>query len=173
MHKESPGILLQRLQSRDAAALEALYHQLSASIYTVILRMTGDPTLSEDILQEFFVKLYRSPPTTLPRNPRAYLFRMAHNLTIDCLKKEPQTSSISDYDHLTGSSGTTLVERLDLERALAALCAADREIVTLHAGAGLKFREVAEVVAMPLGTVLWRYQRAIGKLRELLNGGTP
>ena len=78
MHKESPGILLQRLQSRDAAALEALYHQLSASIYTVILRMTGDPTLSEDILQEFFVKLYRSPPITLPQNPRAYLFRMAH-----------------------------------------------------------------------------------------------
>jgi len=171
MHDESLESLLQRLHSGDSTALEVLYAQLSTPIYTVILRTTGNPTLSEDILQDFFVKLYRQPPDPIPRNPRAYLFRMAHNLTIDCLRKEPQTAPISDYAHLLTSPNTTLTDRLDLERALTSLNTADREIVTLHAAAGLKFREVAEVTDMSLGTVLWRYRKAIGTLRDLLNGG--
>ena len=172
MHNESLDSLLQQLQTGSSAALEELYRRMSSPVYTLILRMTGNTALSEDILQEFFVKLYRCPPTVLPRNPQAYLYRTAHNLTIDWMKKESQTLPLSDELPLRGLSGIPTAEQLDLERALAALPPPDREIVTLHAGAGLKFREVAEVMAMPLGTVLWRYQRAVGQLRNLLNGGT-
>ena len=162
--------LLQRLQTGDAGALEELYQNLSTPVYTLILRITGNTALSEDILQEFFVKLYRSPPAELPRKPRAYLFQMAHNLTVDCLRKEAQTLPLEDALPMPAPF-PSLSERLDLERALNALLPADREIVTLHAVAGLTFREIAGILSMPLGTVLWRYQRAIGRLRNLLNGG--
>ena len=88
MHEESLRELLERLQAGDRSALEALYLQLSTPVYTVILRMTNDPFLAEDLLQDFFVKLYRQPPAVLPRNPRAYLFQTARNLTVDCLRRE-------------------------------------------------------------------------------------
>ena len=164
--------LLKDLQDGDRAALEALYHQLSTPIYTIILRICADIPTAEDILQEFFVKLWRQPPTVIPRNPRAYLFRMAHNLTVDHLRREHLSAPLEDYAYHLSDCGTPDPERLDLERALAKLNSADREIVSLHTGAGLTFREIAAVVSMPLGTVLWRYRRAIGELRTLLNGGT-
>lgn len=164
--------LLKDLQDGDRDALEALYQEFSTPIYTIILRMTKDIPLAEDILQEFFVKLFRQPPAVIPRNPRAYLFQMAHNLTVDCLRKERPAAPLDDYAHKLSFSGTPDPERLDLERALSSLDDTDREIVLLHAAAGLKFREVAEVVALPLGTVLWRYHRTIGSLRQQLNGGT-
>jgi len=164
-------ILLGQLQQGNSDTLDALYRELNRPIYTVILRMTGNTALSEDILQEFFVKLYRNPPAAMPKKPRAYLFQMAHNLTVDHLRRERPTTSLSDCAETPQSPEFSLVERMDLERAMASLSPLDREIVTLHAGAGLTFREVAAVTALPLGTALWRYQRAIQRLRELLNGG--
>ena len=171
MYEESLRELLERLQAGDRSALEALYLQLSTPVYTVILRMTNDPTLAEDILQDFFVKLYRQPPAILPRNPRAYLFQTARNLTVDCLRRERPAVPLSDF-HQTSCFTDASVDRLDLERALAALDDTDREIVTLHAGMGLTFREVAQITATPLGTVLWRYRRSVSRLQTLLNGGT-
>jgi RNA polymerase sigma-70 factor (ECF subfamily) len=61
--------------------------------------------------------------------------------------------------------------RLDIESALKNLELEDREIVTMRINANMKFREIAELTKKPLGTVLWRYQRAIGRLREILSGG--
>lgn len=161
---------LQQLQTGDRAALETLYRHFSTPIYTVILRTTGDAALSEDILQEFFVKLYTNPPRSVPGKPRAYLFRMAHNLTIDHLRAVRQTADLADYAHTIPASAADLTEKLDLECAMAALAPEDRELVTLHVNGGLKFREVAAITSLPLGTVLWRYRRAIDRLRELLKG---
>ena len=117
--------LLQKLKDGDSTVLEALYHQLSTPIYTLIIRMTGDAHLAEDILQEFFLKLYRQPPALIPQKPRAYLFQMAHNLTIDCLRKEHPAASLSDCEDLVCTPDTLFAERLDLARALAALSVED------------------------------------------------
>ena len=60
-------------------------------------------------------------------------------------------------------------EKLDIERALDQLDEPKRRIVTLHINAGLKFREIAEIMDIPLGTAIWRYNDAIKRLRELLS----
>ena len=57
-----------------------------------------------------------------------------------------------------------------MERALAQLPELERQILSLHLNAGLKFRELAVILKLPLGTVLWRYQRAIGRMRSILEG---
>ena len=54
---------LVKVLAGDRAAFEKIYDGLKTPMYTIILRITGDRSLSEDILQEVFVKLYRSPPT--------------------------------------------------------------------------------------------------------------
>ena len=164
--------LLERLAQNDRAAFEALYIELNKPVYTVLLRITRDAGLAEDLLQEFFVKLFRSPPVPPPRTPRAYLFQMARNLAIDGMKSQPRHGDIDDYTHSPDRSQTEGIDRLDLERAFAALSSGDRQIVALHLNAGLKFREIAAMLDRPLGTVLWRYRQAIGKLRSLLDGGT-
>ena len=67
--------------------------------------------------------------------------------------------------------GEDVAGRLDVERALSALSAEENQIVTLRVNAGLKFREIAAMLDLPLGTALWKYRRAIGKLRDILSEG--
>lgn len=171
MHDDRLREALARLCSGDASAFEQIYTELSAPLFTVILRITGDREASEDILQEVFLKLYRAPPGPEVKKPRAYLFQSARNLALDELRRRPREVDIDALPDLP-QPGPDPAQRLDLERAFAALAPGERELVSLHLNGGLKFRELAQVTGAPLGTVLWRYRKAIDKLRILLNGGS-
>lgn len=160
---------LERLRQGDKTALEELFYELKTPVFTVILRITGERELSEDILQEFFLKLYRTPPAAHIAKPRAYLFRMARNMAVDGLKARGKELPLEEWMECPHS--TDFVWRIELEDALSALPLMERQIVTLHLNGGLKFREIADILGQPLGTVLWRYRKAIGTLRDMLNGG--
>lgn len=166
--KELSGKLTE-LKSGDKIAFEEIYHEISSTAYTVAYRITGDRHLSEDIIQEFFVKLYKKPPETPLEKPRAYLLRMVHNLTIDKLEK--QHINIDDCENMLSDKADTSDQRIDLERAFEKLTKEERQLVVLHLNGGFKFREIAEILKIPTGTALWRYRKAVSKLRNILNGG--
>ena len=153
----------------DVAAFEAVYAEMKTPVYTIILRTLGDRQLAEDVLQEVFIKLYRQPPIDV-RAVRAYLFRMARNSALDVLRRQTPSGGDEAFDVIPDDApidgGVGL--RMDLEAALRCLSINDRQIVTLHTLGQLRFREIAELMHMPLGTVLWRYRRAIERLRQLL-----
>lgn len=163
---------LARLRSGSVAAFEQIYTELSAPLFTVILRLTGDREASEDLMQEVFLKLYRAPPGPEVRKPRAYLFQSARNLALDALRRRPREETLDVLPDLPHPDPPDPSQRLDLERAFAALAPQERELASLHLNGGLTFREIARITGTPLGTVLWRYRRAIEKLRILLNGGS-
>jgi len=160
---------LAALSKGDACAFEEIYNEISTPAFTVAYRITNDRCLAEDIIQEFFVKLYRNPPKAAPEKPRAYLMRMVHNLTIDKLEK--QHISIDECENMQAEKNENCDERIDLECAFEKLSAEERQLVVLHLNGGFKFREISEMMKIPLGTVLWRYRKAINKLRNILNGG--
>lgn len=169
MQNKDLRAVLQTIASGDLAAFETLYHEMKVPVYTVLLRITRDRVLSEDLLQEFFLKLFRAPPVEA-RNPRAYLFQTAHNLALDALRSEKQTAPLDELSEPYAAAETTPM-RLELELAFENLPLPERQIAALHLYGGLKFREIAEICALPLGTVLWRYRKAIGQLQNHLNGG--
>ena len=152
------------------AAFEALYNDMKTPVYTVIFRITRDDALSEDILQEVFVKLYTSPLGPSVKNPRAYMFQMARNLAFDGMKKQTRHVSLDDISNTLYQPQDDF-SRIDIEDALKSLPAPDCEIVTLHIIGELKFREIADIMGIPLGTALWKYRQAIGKLQKIISGG--
>ncbi len=160
---------LSAISSGDKAAFEEIYSEIRTPAFTVAYRITQDRHLAEDILQDFFVRLYRNPPETPLKNARAYMMRTVHNLAVDALRKNPRNADIDDYENISADCGSP-DERLDINGALKGLSDEERRIVVLHVNGGLKFREIAETEGMPLGTVLWKYRRAIGRLRDILNG---
>lgn len=166
--KELSGKLTE-LKSGNKNAFEEIYHEISGTAYTVAYRITGDRHLSEDIIQEFFVKLYKNPPVTPLEKPRAYLLRMVHNLTVDKLEK--QHINIDDCENMLSDKEDNTDQRIDLERAFEKLTKEERQLVVLHLNGGFKFREIAEMLKIPTGTALWRYRKTINKLRNILNGG--
>ena len=69
------------------------------------------------------------------------------------------------------SPAVTAEDRAVLQAALGALDDQERQAVLLHAVSGLKHREIAEILELPLPTVLSKYHRALKKLRKQLEGG--
>lgn len=165
--KELNDVLI--LVSRgDSSAFEQLYNELSVPVFTVALRILRNRALAEDAVQEVFMKLYRSPTADISK-PRAYIFRMAHNTALDILRSNPAFEDITEREDIPAPQ---TCRDPDITAALESLPREELTTVTLHINCGLKFREIAEITETPLGTVLWRYNKAIKRLRLILNGGT-
>lgn len=162
------SLKLNKVHEGDIQAFEEIYNDMKTPIMTVIMRVVGNRETAEDLLQEVFVKLYRSPPKDVSK-PRAYIFKTAGNLAIDSLRAEDRTVSLEECEGFMYANDSDSGVKLDIERAMGKLDESKRRIVTLHINAGLKFREIAEIMGIPLGTAIWRYNEAIKKLRELLS----
>ena len=170
MEKEEWKNCLSMLRGGSIEAFETLYEELKTPAYTLILRITRNTETAEDVLQEYFLRLFRQPPPEDVKNPKAYLLGGARNAAIDALRKREAGISLEDAPEI--AEETDLALRTDVETALRRLDGTDCQIVTMHLNAGLTFRETAEIIRMPLGTVLWRYKRALKALRKELGGIT-
>lgn len=173
MNIETVTIKLNAIRNGDKEAFEELYAGLHTPVYTVIYRIMWDKSVSEDVLQDVFIKIYLSPPEPTIKNPRAYIFQMARNLAIDNKRKQARNTPLDETEEPAHRPLDGLPLRMDIENALKNLSEQDCQIVTLHVIGELKFREISETMKLPLGTVLWRYQKAISKLQKLLSGGAP
>lgn len=160
---------LNALRLGDRTAFERIYQDMSTPLFTVILRILQDRSLAEDVLQEVFVKLYQAPPPASVRKPRAYLFQTARNLSIDAWRRRPEEDRLEECPAPVREGPEVRAELLDLRDALDALPLAERQIVSLHINGGLKFREIAAITSLPLGTVLWKYRKALDLLRSRLS----
>jgi RNA polymerase sigma-70 factor (ECF subfamily) len=155
----------------DKKAFEELYNDMKTPIYAIIYRITWDKSLSEDVMQEVFLKLYLSLPKQPLKNPRAYIFQMARNLAINSAKKNPQSLSLDDISEAAYTPLDDLSLRMDIDDALKTLSSDERQILTLHAIGGFKHREIAQIMSIPLGTVLWKYRKAISKTKNYIEKG--
>ncbi len=171
MNNEELQKKLVALCNGDKTAVEEIYKHLKRPMYTIILSITQDKASSEDILQEVFVKLYQSPPKPPIKNPRAYIFQMARNLAIDSVKKRPQYADLESVENLVYLPADDFSMKMDIDQAMRNLPLQECQIVSFHVNGELKFREIADMMDIPLGTVFWKYQKAIKRLRTILSGG--
>ena len=167
--------VLKRLARGDKTALEELYHETKSAIYGFSLSITKNPSDSEDVLQETYLKIWANAERyTAKGTPMSWILMIAKNLSLMKLreKKRHQDLEPEEWDmefHIPDSAGTTEDRHL-LEAALNLLTLEEREIILLHAVSGLKHREIAELLDMALATVLSKYHRALKKLRKYIEG---
>ena len=172
MNKETLKGQINALHSGDETAFTAIYQELKTPVYTIIFRILYDRALTEDVMQDVFLKLFRSPPDFHVKHPRAWIFQMARNLAIDTKRKRTLSAMPEEMEDPALSVADLVSTRIDIEEAIQKLSDDAIEIVTLHLSADLKFKEIAEILKMPIGTVIWKYQKAISGLRSQLSGGT-
>ena len=167
--------ILKRVSEGEKRALEELYHETRAAIYGFSLSITKNPSDSEDVLQEAYLKIWVNAKNYSAKGtPMAWILTITKNLSLMKLREkkkyqdlEPQEWDVSFYiDSETGM----IEDRHLLEAALNILNEEERQIILLHAVSGLKHREIAELLDMALATVLSKYHRGLKKLRKYLEG---
>ena len=103
----------------------------------------------------------------------AWVITITKNLCLEKMRKlkhEAVLPDFSDYS-VKFSEEMNVDDKLLIEGCLNSLKLNERKIVVLHIVAGLKHREIASLLNMPLGTVLASYQRALAKTKKFLQGG--
>lgn len=159
-----------RVRAGDKEAFAHVYNELKGVVFTVVCRIVRSRAIAEEITHDVFVKLYVSPPAPSIRNMRAWIFRMARNLAIDALRKK-ETVNLEDVQISAESEDESCVLKMDVEAAIGKLPCTERQIVTLHLNGGLTFADIAGIVDLSLPAVYRKYRKAIGTLRDELNGG--
>lgn len=167
--------LIVRIGEDDRNALEELYRLTERSLYSYVLAIVRNPYDTQDIVQETYLKIRASAHLYEPQGkPMAWIFTIARNLSMNLLhagKRQIHPEEGQMEDDLQYSYVEDPTDRLVLETAMKLLKEQERQIVLLHAVAGMKHREIARLLQLPISTVLSCYNRALKKLRISISEG--
>ncbi len=166
--------LLARTAGGDREAFGQLYAAARGAVYAMALSVLRNAEDASDVTQETFVKVWISAGQYRPQgSPMAWLLTIARNLARMKLRRDSRQTDLTEqeWDAIPAKAeAVTAEDRAVLQTALAGLEDESRQIVLLHAAAGLKHREIAELLELPLATVLSKYHRALKKMKAKLEG---
>lgn len=157
-----------RIATGDKDALSLLYHETRTAVYGFAMSILKDPHDAEDVLQDTYIQVYRAAGSYTPSGKLlSWLLTITRNLALMKIRQRGRFTREEPPDLPDEGDGPP-DDRMLLERALATLADEERQIVVLHAVAGFKQREIADMLEMPLSTVLSKYSRSLKKLRVIL-----
>lgn len=157
--------------SGDKSSFDYIYERTSKTVYFAALYIVRDRAHAEDIMQETYLRALNSLDSySRGTNFTAWLTRIAKNLALNHIKKGARetSSDFTDEQEIRkyGSHETELPYIFDVAAKI--LDEQQYEIVMLCHVAGYKRREVAEMMDLPVGTVTWKNNEALKKLKQYL-----
>jgi len=175
--------LLLRTARGDTEAYEQVYERCAAPVFGVVRRILRDPTQSEEVAQEVLLDVWRlaSRYDADRGSASAWVMTMAHRRAVDRVRSEQSArerhdkvghrdDAIAPFDEVAETVETRL-EHEEVRQAMDALTELQREAVELAYYGGHTYREVAELLDTPLGTVKTRLRDGLIKLRDRLGVG--
>lgn len=157
------------LRAGDQRAFDAVYELTNRPVYFAILYIVRDKMYAEDLLQETYVRALRSLQSYTPNtNFSAWLARIGKNLALNHLRRTKKEIA-TDFETEAWKYGTQETQLPYLyDVAAKILTEEEYEILMLCQVAGYKRREVASMLNLPIGTVTWKNNEALKKLKAYL-----
>lgn len=166
--------------------LKEVYEEYVSYIYGIVRALLQNREDAEDITSDFFIRLWEKSDTYQPGSGhKGWMATIARNLAIDAIRKRKR-EEITDFSTERGGeepAAATVMSRaaesapgpgveeqvlsaLSMQEALGQLKEAERQVVHMKIMGELTFREIADILQEPPGTVAWRYREAVKKLRR-------
>lgn len=177
---DSPAGLVQRVAQGDKDAFASLYDLVAPRVHTVTTRVVRDPSMAEEVTQEVMVELWRTAARfdADRGSVTAWAVTIAHRRSVDRVRstqasrdrdqRDVDRSPGSDHDVVAEEVAVTL-ERDELTEALDTLTGTQREAIELAYWSGYTYREVAQVLDVPEGTVKTRIRDGMARLRSRMD----
>lgn len=174
MADDAENELIARAQTGDHRAFTVLVRQYQNQVFRFILRLTGIRDEALDLTQESFMKAHQALPSWRPEAQfRTWLFRIAHNTTLDVLRRRGRVEFVSFSEFAVGEHDAfpdsapqpdkCLADRQSIEllaRTLQELPIEHREILLLRELEEMSYTEIAATLGIAEGTVKSRLARA-------------
>lgn len=165
------------LKSRQDTAFSYLYNNYSGALYTVILQIIHDQELTNDVLQEVFVNIWRKIESYDHIKGRLFtwMLNIARNAAIDALRSKSYQNNKRNQEFpdafnvdISGQMVHVNIDSIGLKKTLEKLKLEQRTLIDLAYFKGYTHEEISEIEAIPLGTVKTRIRSALIQLREHL-----
>jgi RNA polymerase sigma-70 factor, ECF subfamily len=174
------ALLADRMAAGDDSALAEVFDGLGQAVYGAALRVLGDWSAAQDVVQDVFVELWSHPGRYDPTagSLRTYLTVLARHRAVDLIRSEfrriarqerqyrltPQPGLVSPGDEVAAAEAAGVVRA-----AVRRLPDSQRQVVELAYFGGLSYREVALAAGIPEGTAKSRLRLALAKLESVLD----
>lgn len=172
---QDEAALIERIRAGDETAMADIYDRYSGIVYGVALRVLGDTTAAEDVVQEVFLQLWRNPQAFDANRGKlpAWLAVIARNRAIDHLRKRPLEDDIEDLAISTGVNlESESAQRLAVEKirvVLAQLPQEQRRVLEMAFFEGMTHTEIAAKTGEPLGTIKTRIRTGLLAVRKAVS----
>ncbi|MEK3855968.1 RNA polymerase sigma factor [Cytobacillus sp. FSL H8-0458] len=170
--------LYRGILQKDSQALEKLYDRYEKLLYSFIYKMTQDPQLSEEIIQEVFMKLWRKHSSYSEDKGKfsSWLLTLTRNTALDVMRKQKPHESLefkeNDSISIDSKNPENIAEWKEqgnlVKRAVAKLKGDQQKMIDLFYYKGLTHQKISEQTELPLGTVKGRLRLALKHLRTHL-----
>ncbi len=164
--------LIQKALDNDEAACQRILNLYKGRIFSYVYRMVRNYHDAEDITFDTFIKCFNALATfDLSRPFTTWLFTIAHNQTIDYFRKNKYEYEYLDERHASSEDLVRKYEKkkkmAQIDEALLELPPVDRELVMLFHKEEYSYKEISEIMDMPITTIKTRLHRARNRLRTL------
>jgi RNA polymerase sigma factor (sigma-70 family) len=171
-------VMLQ-VRNGEVEMLGVLFDRYQTPLYNFYAKMTQDRAVSEDLVQEVFLRILRYRQTYRPGTAfRTWMYQIARNTRLDQVRKtRPEAPFVSEPAAASSRSDSAQQqqEAATLQRALMQLPEDKRELLVLSRFQELRYDEIARLLGCEVGAVKVRVHRALQQLREIflqLENGT-
>jgi RNA polymerase sigma factor (sigma-70 family) len=180
---EADRAVLARISGGELVALEDLYDRYKTMAYSIAYRITNDPTLAEDVVQDAFLGAWRNAARYVEGrgSVKTWLLSIVHHRAIDAIRRRRPTTELPEIDAGLPEALTLpdvwaeVSASLDsdtVREALVALSDVQREALELAYFGGLTQQEISERTGTPLGTVKSRMRLGLLAMRRSLEVGS-
>ena len=183
---ESDESVVMRVRRGEIVAFQLIVFRYDRKLSLYLAHLVGDRDEADDLLQDVFVKAYQHlADFDTARKFSPWIYRIAHNEAVNWIRKRSRRPMVVSWDDIVETTGEqqpiepmeTIEEqwirrelRDDVREALGQLCEEHREMLTLRYYLDKSYREIAEIVGIPMNTVASRVSRAKRSLLDALGG---
>lgn len=164
--------IFQKLREGDNSQFELLYKNYNQLVYKISFSILKNKESSEDVTQNIFAKIYSLKKDKLPTSKEAtWLYTITKNEAISYYRKEKTNVTLEEIYEVKEAECKELQNIIDkekYEKLISGLSVKEKEVISLKILGELSFKEIAKILNEPIGTVQWRYYKALNSLQLLL-----
>lgn len=172
INKQELHNIFKGIANKEEKEFNKLYKKYNKLVYGVSFSILKNKESSEDITQTVFAKIWNMNTNNLPTsNEASWLYSITKNETLNFLRKQKTTLNLEDIYYINNDNNelNEIMEKDTFNRIIAKLNEKEQEIVSLKILSNLSFREISQILNIPIGTVQWRYYKSLHTIETLIS----
>ena len=175
INKQELHSMFQQIANKNEEEFNQFYQKYYILVYRIAFSILKNKEDSEDVGQKVFLKIWKMEQEKLPTNNEAsWLDAITKNETLNYLRSQKQELNIDDIYYIADEKQELdqIIDKESYHKIIAKLNQKEQEIVSLKIISKLSFKEIAQMLNMPIGTIQWKYYKSLYTLRILLGNLT-